>query len=332
MFGAGGGALQIQTTSPHASAGSAIGGQVVFMGGKRPQNVTAITLRLTLEERRMQMTNQGMQPQSHSRELVPATPIAAAFTSTPGQPTTFPFQLPIPAGVPSSTKDVVTYHLRASADIDGEIDPGTALEIQIVGEPVAVTGPADVAIANGTRVLARWTDGQRHEGVVRAFQNGAYQIDWTDPRLGASSWVYPQELQVMGANVHPGAAPTGAKPMATHAQQQGAIGAKPMAAHTQGAPAKPMATHTQQQGAPAKPIAQGMPGKGMHPKDLHAASLGSVGDPPSIGSTVMAQHPNNHQWYPGRVVAMQSGMVGVDWDDPNLGQSSWVSPTAVRPR
>ena len=46
----------------------------------------------------------------------------------------------------------------------------------------------------------------------------------------------------------------------------------------------------------------------------------------------MAQHPQNQQWYPGRVSAMQSGMVGVDWDDPAVGASSWVMPNVVQPR
>ena len=52
----------------------------------------------------------------------------------------------------------------------------------------------------------------------------------------------------------------------------------------------------------------------------------------AVGSMVMAQHPQNHQWYPGRVSAMQSGMIGVDWDDPAVGESSWVMPAVVQPR
>jgi hypothetical protein len=76
-------------------------------------------------------------------------------------------------------------------------------------------------------------------------------------------------------------------------------------------------------------------GKDMHGKGapMGAPMMGApMAAPLGMGSMVMAQHPNNHQWYPGRVVAMQQGMIGVDWDDPSLGQSTWVQPGAVRPR
>ncbi len=56
-------------------------------------------------------------------------------------------------------------------------------------------------------------------------------------------------------------------------------------------------------------------------KQAHAA--------PAIGAPVHAQWQDG-QWHPARVVAHQNGMVGVDWDNPALGQSSWVQPHQVR--
>jgi len=50
---------------------------------------------------------------------------------------------------------------------------------------------------------------------------------------------------------------------------------------------------------------------------------------PTMGSAVMAQHPMGGM-HPGKVVAMQNGMIGVDWDDAKLGQSTWVAPSAVQ--
>ncbi|MFO0713673.1 MAG: sporulation protein [Sandaracinus sp.] len=133
MFGAGGGTLSIQPVSPHVTPGQALVGNVVFQGGGRAQQINALTIKLTQETRTMQMTNQGPQPHTESRELVPATPVTQPFQSTPGQPTMLPFQLQVPPGLPNSTPNQVTYHLRVTADIPGEIDPGASLEIQVVG-------------------------------------------------------------------------------------------------------------------------------------------------------------------------------------------------------
>jgi hypothetical protein len=428
MFGAGGGSVQIQPTSPHVASGSAIAGNLVFMGGKRAQNVTKLTLRMTMEQRTMQMTNQGMQPQTNARDIVPATVIAQMFSTTPGQPSTFPFQFPVPPGLPSSTPGSVTFHLRASADIDGEVDPGASLEVQVVGTgpaampgampgmmpnngmggmpgmmpnngmgmpnamggamggmpnamggmpnamggmPGAVMGAVGMAmggmpnamggamggmpgampgmmpnamggmpgampgampgvmIANGTRVMAQWTDGQFHPGHVRGFENGAYRIDWDEARLVATSYVYPQQIQVSTgpapgmAGMGPGMGP------GMHAPQHQQMQAKGHDMHGKGGH-DPYAAKGGHDPYAAKGGHDPYAAKGGH--DPHAKGMGSVGHPPSVGSAVMAQHPNNHQWYPARVAAMQNGMVGVDWDDPNLGQSTWVAPTAVRGR
>jgi hypothetical protein len=50
----------------------------------------------------------------------------------------------------------------------------------------------------------------------------------------------------------------------------------------------------------------------------------------AMGQSVMAQHPQHGGWYPGKVVGMQNGMIGVDWSDAKLGASSWVQPHQVQ--
>jgi hypothetical protein len=50
----------------------------------------------------------------------------------------------------------------------------------------------------------------------------------------------------------------------------------------------------------------------------------------AVGSQVMAQWQDG-QWHPAVVVALQNGMIGVDWTDPNLGASSWVQPHQITP-
>lgn len=56
-----------------------------------------------------------------------------------------------------------------------------------------------------------------------------------------------------------------------------------------------------------------------------------MGAPPiGVGASVLAQHPMG-SWSPGRVVAVQNGMFGIDWDDAKLGQSTWVQAHQVQP-
>ena len=91
MFGAGGGRLQIQPQSPHVSAGASLAGTVGFQGGSRPQQITKITLKLVMDQTQVQHTPQGPQQRTQSRDVIPAFPLAAAFTSTPGQVHQFGF-------------------------------------------------------------------------------------------------------------------------------------------------------------------------------------------------------------------------------------------------
>ena len=53
--------------------------------------------------------------------------------------------------------------------------------------------------------------------------------------------------------------------------------------------------------------------------------------PIAPGAAVLAQGPDG-QWYPARVVQLQNNMVGVDWDNPALGASSWVQMHQVQPQ
>lgn len=409
MFGAGGGALQIQVMG-QATSGGTLTGNLVFTGGKRAQNVTNIKIRLAMDQRSTQMTPQGPQQRTDSRDIVPATVVTQNFTSTPGQPTTFPFQLSVPGGLPSTTQGVVTYHLRASADIDNEVDPGASQEVQVLGTGPAVAqgvpgqmmpgqmmpgqgmpgqmmpgqmmpgqmpgqmmpgqpmpgqgfpgqmmpgmaGVAGVAagvagmvgmmpgqvapgmapgypaqqapqqLAIGTRVLAQWTDGQYHPARIQFAQNGVYYVDWEEAHLGQTSPVYPQQVQL-------------------HPQQHAAA---PVAAYAQPTPQVAKQDPYGQQAVKHDPYAQKHdPYAQKHDPhvqkhDPHAQkhdpyaqkAPSAPGGALAVGSAVMAQHPQNQQWYPGRIAAMQSGMIGVDWDDPNMGASSWVMPNAVQAR
>ena len=327
MFGAGGGRLQIQPQSPHVSAGSSLAGAVGFQGGSRPQQITKITLKLVMDQTQVQHTPQGPQQRTQSRDVIPAFPLAAAFTSTPGQVQQFGFDFAIPAGIPNSTPGQVKYRLVASADIDNEVDPGTNVEIQVVGgAPVqmgapgmmpmqpAMMQPAPTQI--GSDVVAQWTDGQWHPARVVAMQNGMIGVDWANPALGQSSWVYPQQVQAQQAGMAMGAPMMAQPPMQQHdpyAKQQHDPYAKQQ--HDPYAKQQHDPYAKQQHAAP-------------HAKQ-NAPHAGAPAMLPQVGAQVLAQWQDG-QWHPARVVAMQNGLVGVDWENPKLGQSSWVQPQQVR--
>lgn len=165
-------------------------------------------------------------------------------------------------------------------------------------------------IAPGTRVMAQWQDGQMHPATVQRFEaaQNVYYVDWQEQHLGASSFVYANQMQVM----------TGAPGM--HASQQ--------AMHMQGAPmGKGHDMHQKGHDMHQKGMAPGQPMGGM---PMGGMPMG--GAQVHVGMHVVAQHPQNGQWFGGKVVAMQQGMVGVDWDDAKLGQSTWVQMHAIRPK
>ena len=78
---------------------------------------------------------------------MPATPLTNPFATTPGQPATLPFQLQVPPNLPNSVPQQVSYHLRTTADIPGEVDPGSSIEIQIVGGVLMIA--VGVALVTG---------------------------------------------------------------------------------------------------------------------------------------------------------------------------------------
>ena len=237
MFGAGGGTLGIQAQSAHVSAGAQLAGQVGFQSGTRSQRITSITLKLVLEETRLEATPQGPQNRSHTRDVVPPVTVTGAFATTPGQTHTFPFNLSIPPGLPNTTPNVAKYRLVAAADIDGEIDPGANVEITVVG------------------------------GAAPAMPGG----------------------MMPGGMMPGGMMPGGMMPgMAAGAMMGG--------------------------------MAPGMMAPGMMAPGMMAPGMMPPGAPMplQIGTPVVAQWQDG-QWHPGRVVALQNGMVGVDWDNPALG-------------
>lgn len=217
VFGAGGGTAAIQIAATMVGAGSSLEGNVVFTGGKRAQQITCVTMRVSQSTTSMHMTKEGPRQHTQSRDVVASFQIAGATTSAPGHAQAFPFSINIPLGAPPSQPGHVSYSLHANVDIPGEIDSGASVQLTVVGGMQQPTQPMQ-------------------------------------PMQGMQPMGYPQAMPLMP-------------------------------------PMPPM--------------------------------------PPQMGSFVVAQHPSG-SWAPGRVTAMQSGMIGVDWDDPMLGASTWVSPAQVR--
>jgi hypothetical protein len=196
--------------------------------------------------------------------------------------------------------------------------------------PAAPPGPPQM----GSQVMAQWQDGNWHPGVVVAMQNGMYGVDWTNPALGQSSWVYPQQVQAQPMSA-PGMMPGGmpGQPAMMHQQHQAPMAhAKP--AHDPYAKkedpyAAKKAAHDPYAKKEDPYAAKGGFDGGKQAQAAMPAKGG--GGALGMGSHVLAQWQDGN-WHPGVVVAMQNGMYGVDWADPKLGQSSWVQPHQVRPK
>ncbi len=135
-FGVGGGSLAVQLQFPQAQAGSVVHGVATFTGGKRAQQITNVTVRLTVTQQVMQ-NGQLMQ---QTRDLVPALTLAGAFTAQPGQAYQFPFQFQLPHDAYGSAPNQVGYRVVGNADIDGEIDPGAGVELHVVGAAAPMQG------------------------------------------------------------------------------------------------------------------------------------------------------------------------------------------------
>ena len=138
-FGVGGGSLSIQVQSPQVQAGAVVYGAVVFTAGRRAQQVTNVTVRLTCAHQAMQASGQMQQ---QTQDVVPAFALTGAFTTQPGQTYQFPFQLQIPPDAFGSAPNLVTWRVSGNADIDGEIDPGAGMELMVMGAQFQPQGMA----------------------------------------------------------------------------------------------------------------------------------------------------------------------------------------------
>jgi hypothetical protein len=359
MFGAGGGTASIRVDSPMVAQGGVVSGQIIFTGGSRAQQVTKVTLRVSQSHKTMKMTPNGPQQHTESRDVVPNFQVAGSYTTTPGQPQAFPFQINIPAGAPPSVPGQVTYSLHAGIDIPGEIDAGAHQEITVtggamgmaqpmmgqpmgmrqpmmgqpmgmqqpmMGQPMGMQQPMmgqpmmQQPLGIGSAVMAMWQDGQLHPGRIVGQQNGMFGIDWDEPHLGASTWVHPGQVQPsMGMPMgKPGMDPMMQKQMMDPMHKGGAPMGKP------GMDPMHKGMDPMMQKGHVDPMMQ----KG-HVDPMHKGGMPMQGGGVMMGAHVLAQHPSG-QWAHGRVAAMQNGMIGVDWDDPKLGASSWVAPHQVQ--
>jgi len=207
-FGAGGGKLDIKPNSLEVHAGQQLSGSVQFIGGSRAQDVTNIMLRLTVELTEQVKGPQGVQAQTHAKDVCPAVQVAQAFQVQPGQTRDFPFHFQLPSTVPASHKGHAVYKLLVAADIAGEIDPGDAQEITVLaggaaaqqlgygvpmaGAPMMMMPPPPLI---GAKVYAQYHDGNWYPAQVVAIQNGVIGVDWIDAKLGSSTWVQPTQVR-----------------------------------------------------------------------------------------------------------------------------------------
>lgn len=368
MFGAGGGGLDIQPQAQQVAVGGPVAGTVTFTGGTRAQKITSITVKLVVDTKSTQMTPQGPQQRSETRDVCPPATLTGAYQTQPRQAASFPFNFTLPAGMPSSTAGQITYRLHATADIDGEIDPGKSVELQVTGgAPMVQQGmPGQVAALAGQMpgqmgamagqigavagqvgmlagqmgampgqmpqqpmmstpqppqmgsvVMAQWQDGNWYPGKIVAVQNGMFGVDWDNPALGQSTWVQPMQVQV---SPQMGAMPVAGMPVA----------GMPVAAAAMPVASMPMGKDPATQKGVAAPMQKDM---STQKKDFSTSKGGDASHKGAlaVGAACIAQHANGN-WYAGRVAALQNGMIGVDWDDPQLGESSWVGAHQIKPR
>jgi hypothetical protein len=111
-----------------------LNGMVTFAAGRRAQQITNI--RVTLNCTTQQFVN-GQQ-QGRSEAVAPPMVVSGAFSAQPGQHYQFPFQVQVPPSAYSSQPNAVSYRVHASADIDGEVDPGAGQDIQVMGTPMGM--------------------------------------------------------------------------------------------------------------------------------------------------------------------------------------------------
>ena len=155
-FGVGGGELAMQVQFPQVQAGGVLQGVVTFTAGRRAQQITNI--KVTLNCTTQQFAPGQPQAQQRTEAVAPATVLSGPFTTQPGGAYQFPFQIQVPPAAWSSQPNAVSYRLGASADIDGEIDPGAGQDIQVIGTPFAQHGPVGMTPMGGPQ--GNWDQGQ----------------------------------------------------------------------------------------------------------------------------------------------------------------------------
>ncbi|MEZ4406955.1 MAG: sporulation protein [Polyangiales bacterium] len=163
-FGVGGGSLQLQLQFQQIHAGQTLQGIAHFQSGRRAQQITNITVKLTCA---MQTPQPSGQMHQQTRDISPAMQVTGPFTAQPGQNYQFPFQIIIPPDAFGSAPGLVSYRVSANADIDGEIDPGAGLDLQVIGQPYQ---PGMV----GGMPMGKPVYGQHDVGYDPAYGKGGY--------------------------------------------------------------------------------------------------------------------------------------------------------------
>jgi len=300
MFGAGGGSLSVTPRAVHVMPGTALGGTVSFTGGKRPQQIKQIVGRVVSSTVVTEKGPNGPQQNTRTANVVPDTVLSGPVSVQPGQKLDFAFEFAIPVGLQPTQQGHVTYRLSVSADIDGEVDPGAGTEITVGGAPGMAAG-----MDHGKGFGMEGSKGTPGMGMPGG-QMGAMGMPGAQMAaplaVGSSVMGQWQDGNWYAARVV--------------AMQNGMFGVdweNPQL----GASTWVQAQQVQQQQQP-----MGMPGMGM-------GMAPPVPMPLTVGSRCMAQWQDGN-WYPGQVVAMQNGMFGVDWENPQLGASTWVQAHQIQ--
>ena len=183
-FGVGGGSLSVQVQFPQVQAGGVVHGVAVFQGGRRAQQITNVTVKLTVS---MQVPQNGQMMQQ-TRDLAPPAVVSGPFTAQAGQSYQFPFQFQVPPDAYASAPNLVSYRVSGNADIDGEIDPRAGVELQVAGQsyqpqamiPMGAPGVAapygkDFSQQKGGYAQPQAGYAQPQKGAYEQPQKGAYE-------------------------------------------------------------------------------------------------------------------------------------------------------------
>ncbi|MFO0686790.1 MAG: sporulation protein [Sandaracinus sp.] len=352
MFGAGGGTAAIQIGATMVGAGTNLEGNVVFTGGTRAQQITKVTMRVSQSRTTMQMTKEGPRPHTESRDVVPTFQIHGPTQSTPGQPQAFAFSIPIPAGAPPSVPGQLGYHVHAGIDIPGEVDAGATVQITVVGGMGAQMpmqpAPMGMPPQGFGQMPPQPGFGQMppQPGFGQMPPQPGFGQMPPQPGFGQMP-PQPQGFGQMPPQPGFGQMPPQPQGFGQMPPQPGfgqmppqpqGFGQMPPQQGYGQMPPQPQGFGQMppQQGYGQMPPQQGygqmppQPGYGqMPPQPGYGPMPPPMGAGPTIGTHVVAQHPSGH-WAPGRVAGLQNGMVGVDWDDPKLGASTWVGAHQIR--